>query len=301
VIGYDRAPAAQEVAKVYIQRGLAEMIEHGVADPAVLDDWRERYHAAEGYEDWPACELVVESVDEDPVAKQAVFDEIERVVGAGVLIGSNTSAIPITQLQEARQHPERFLGMHWFEPAQATRFIELIPGDHTAPAIMQAAAGLARRCGKEPSVLVKDIPGFVINRLGYAMYREALHLLELGVADAATIDRSFRNVCGVWATVFGPFEWIDLTGGPALYGKAMQRVLPTLSNAVELPAPIRQLLAEGAQGVTSGRGFYNYTALEAKQADELFHAHAWRAGAILDEYFPINESGEGRTCRSPVG
>ena len=289
VVGCDRAAASHEIANEYIDRGLREMVEHAGLDEAFVGKWRDNYQSTQGCEDWPTCDFVVESIDEDPVAKRALFDQIERVVGPNVPIGSNTSAIPITLLQQGRQHPERFFGMHWFEPAHATRFLELVPGEQTSQATMALAAKIARRCGKEPSVLAKDIPGFIVNRLAYAMYREAINLLELGVADAATIDRSFRNACGVWSTIFGPFQWIDLTGGPELYGKAMERVLPTLSTATEMPAAIRRLIATGAQGVTNGRGFYDYTPEEAKQADELFHAHAWQARALADKYFPIKE------------
>lgn len=289
VIGCDRSAASHNIANEYIERGLREMVEHAGLEAAFVDRWRSSYQATQGFDDWPACDFVVESIDEDPLAKQSVYDQIERVVRSNVPIGSNTSAIPITLLQQDRQLPERFLGMHWFEPAHATRFLELIPGDRTSKETMAAAAVVARRCGKEPSVLAKDIPGFIVNRLAYAMYREAMYLLELGVADAATIDRSFRNVCGVWSTIFGPFQWIDVTGGPALYGKAMERVLPTLSPSTELPATIQQLIAEGASGVTNGRGFYNYTPQDAKQADELFHAHAWHARALANKYFPIKE------------
>ena len=154
-------------------------------------------------------------------------------VAPDVPIASNTSAIPITSLQEGRWHPDRFLGMHRFEPAHATRFLELVPGEYTCDATMNAAIALARRCGKNPSVLAKDIPGFIVNRLGYALLREALSLLALGVADAETIDRSFRNVCGVWSTVFDPLQWIDLTGGPVLHGECMKHFFlrsPTPSN-----------------------------------------------------------------------
>jgi 3-hydroxybutyryl-CoA dehydrogenase len=290
VVGCDRAASSHNIANEYIERGLREMIVHAGLDAAFVDNWRNSYQATQGFDDWPACDFVVESVDEDPLAKQGVFDQIERVVGPMVPIGSNTSTIPITLLQLARQHPERVFGMHWFEPAYATRFLELIPGEQTLQATMELAAKIARRCGKEPSVLAKDTPGFIVNRLGYAMYREAMNLLDLGVADAATIDRSFRNACGVWSTIFGPFQWIDLTGGPALYGKAMERVLPTLSTTTEMPTAIRRLIAEGAQGVTNGRGFYDYTPEEAKRADELFHAHAWQARALADKYFPLKEA-----------
>ena len=240
VVGCDPVAASHDIANDYIERGLHEMVEHAGLEPAFVEKWRDNYQSTKEFDDWPACDFVVESVNEDPLAKHAVFDQIERVVGSDVPVGSNTSAIPITRLQQARRHPERFFGMHWFEPAHATRFLELIPGEQTSPAIMRIAANIARRCGKEPSVLAKDIPGFIVNRLGYAIYREAIHLLELGIADAATIDRSFRNACGVWSTIFGPFQWMDLTGGPELYWKAMEGVLPTLSTATEQPAPITE-------------------------------------------------------------
>ena len=105
---------------------------------------------------------------------------------------------------------------------------------------LQRAADLARRIGKQPSLVQKDVPGFIVNRLGYAMYREAVHLLELGVADVATIDESFRNACGLWAAICGPLRWMDITGGPARYARAMEAVLPTLCNSPELPETLRQ-------------------------------------------------------------
>lgn len=287
VIGYGRSSHSRELARAYIGRGLQDLVEHAGFDNELLKNWEDRYQETERFDDWRTCDFVVESIAEDTAAKQEVFSQIEQVVGPAVPIASNTSAIPITELQQGRQHPERFLGMHWFEPAHATRFLELVPGAQTSSATMQAAIRLARRCGKDPSVLNKDIPGFIVNRLGYAVIREALHLLELGVADAETIDRSFRNVCGVWSTIFGPFQWVDLTGGPVLYGNCMRRVLPTLSNATDLPETIDRLMAEGAQGVVNGQGFYEYTPEEARRADELFHEHAWKARSIMNQYSPL--------------
>ena len=81
---------------------------------------------------------------------------------------------------------------------------------------MRALVWLAAAVGKEPCVVAKDVPAFIVNRIGYAMYREALNVLEMGVADAETIDRSVRNALGLWATMCGPFRWMDLSGGPAL-------------------------------------------------------------------------------------
>jgi 3-hydroxybutyryl-CoA dehydrogenase len=266
------------------------MAEHAAgAAREIVDQWRTRYCATQRVDDWPSCDFVVESIDEDVEAKQLVFDEIEASIDASTPIGSNTSAIPITALQQGRRHPGRFFGMHWFEPAYVTRFLELVPGDETSQETMTKAVSLAKRCGKDPSLLAKDIPGFIVNRLGYAVYREAMNLLELGVADAETIDRSFRNACGVWSTILGPFAWIDSTGGPQLYAKAMSHVLPTLSNATDLPQPLQRLIAEGAEGCGNGRGFYRYGPRDGEAIEKSFHEHAWRNRALVDELFPLKD------------
>ena len=176
--------------------------------------------------------------------------------------------------------------MHWAEPAHATRFLEIVRGEHTSDETLQKTTDLARRLGKDPSLCQKEIPGFIVNRIGYAMYREALNLLESGVADVETIDRSVRNALGLWTTVCGPFRWIDLTGGPELYFKAMKPVMPTLSKADEPAAKMRELAESGARGILNGRGFYNYTAEEAQRWEELYRRHAWRVAQMQNEYFP---------------
>ncbi len=142
--------------------------------------------------------------------------------------------------------------------------------------------------GKEPSLVQKDVPAFIVNRLGYAMYREAMHLLEAGVADVETIDRSCRNALGLWATLCGPFRWMDLTGGPALYARAMGGVLATLSSATELPALLDGLAKDGACGIANGRGFYQYTEEDARRWEDLLLEHAWTVRALQNKYFPLD-------------
>ena len=132
----------------------------------------------------------------------------------------------------------------------------------------------------------KDVPAFIVNRLGYALYREALNLLESGVADVETIDHSCRNALGLWATICGPFRWIDISGGPALYARAIEGVLPSLSNATELTERMKRLAREDARGITNGRGFYRYTDEEAAGWEELYLRHAWTVRKLQDEYFP---------------
>ena len=96
-----------------------------------------------------------------------------------------------------------------------------------------------------------------------------------------------RNALGLWASVCGPLRWIDLTGGPELYAKAMQHVFPSLNASPEVPAVLQKLAGEGARGITNGRGFYNYSEKEAREWEELYRTHAWRVAQMQNEYFPL--------------
>jgi 3-hydroxybutyryl-CoA dehydrogenase len=286
VIGFTRRQATHDEARQYIAQAMRDLVEHLAFPPSLVDEWPERFVPVDSCEAFGECDFVVESIVEDMAAKQEIFDELEAVVRPDVPIASNTSALPVTRLQAGRKHPERFLGMHWAEPAHATRFMELIRGQETSDAAFAAVAALARAIGKEPSLVQKDVPAFIVNRLGYALYREALNLLELGVADVETIDRSCRNALGLWATICGPFRWIDISGGPALYARAIEGVLPSLSNATELTERMKGLAREDARGITNGRGFYQYTEEEAARWEQLYLQHAWTVRKLQDKYFP---------------
>ena len=288
VVAFDISPAERSAANVAIASIINELIDHGYCDPSAKSTWRELYTEATFVEELAPCHFIIESVVESAEAKAALFDQLEAILSPFTPIASNTSAIPITLLQKGRKHPARFLGMHWAVPAYATRFLEIIRGELTDDSSINAATGLADALGKEPCVVQQDIPGFIANRLGYAMYREACNLLELGIADAETIDRSFRNSFGLWASICGPLRWIDLTGGPALYGTAMAGVLPTLSNAAEIPEPLKEMMQAGATGIRNGRGFYSYTPSEAEAWQQIYQRQVWRVRGIQDEAFPLD-------------
>jgi len=285
VVGYSRRSETHEEAKAYIDEAIRDLVGRAGFDRSLLGTWDDRYESTTDLADFANCDFVIESIVEDLDAKNAAFDKIESVVRDDVTVASNTSAIPISVLRAHRRVPERFLGMHWAEPAHATRFLEIIRGAKTSDAAFDSTAELARLFGKEPSLVQKDVPAFVVNRIGYAMYREALHILESGIADVETIDRSCRNAFGLWATICGPFRWIDITGGPELYGRAMSGVLPTLSDSRDIPPTLRKLMEDGARGSQSGHGFYEYDKDEAKRWDELYREHAWRVRALQDEHF----------------
>lgn len=283
VVAYTRSKATRDAARHHIEQAVKELVERGGFNATRLADWRERYHEVENLADLDGCDFVIESIFEDMEAKYETYQQIEAVLRPDVPIASNTSAIPITLIQARAQHPERFVGMHWSEPAHCTQFIEIIRGDKTNDATFEAAAKLACAVGKEPSLVLKDIRGFVTNRLCYALFREALFLLESGVADVETIDRSFRNDVGWWATIAGPFRWMDMTGLTAYYA-VMKDLFPELDASKDVPAPMQQLMDEGAQGFKNGRGFYHTTPDEAEQWERLWYDWTWEIRRLIDKY-----------------
>ncbi len=287
VVVFDTRQEAYQEAHTYIEGALQEMVRHGNLSSQAAATWQEHYTASDSMHALKICTFVIESIVEDLVVKHQVFDEIEIIVDEDVPIASNTSALPITVLQRGRRQPSRFLGMHWTEPAYATRFLEIILGEQTSDTALDAAMELALRIGKDACVVRQDVPGFIANRLAYAMYREAAHLLELGVGDVPTIDRAFRNGLGLWATLCGPFRWIDITGGPSLYATAMAGMLPTLSQGGDVPAVFAEKQCAGERGTLNGRGFYDYEPGDAERWQKLLHEHAWEVRRLQQQYDPL--------------
>lgn len=290
VIAFTQSEKTLRSARDYISQAIEDLIQRAGFSSELKAEWPTRWIAVHSLERFAECDFVIETVIEDTEAKKKVFDQIEAVVGPRVPIASNSSSITITQIQSDRKNPQRFVGMHWAEPAHVTRFLELIRGEQSSEAALQSAAELGKRFGKDPCFVQKDVPAFIVNRIGYAMYREATHLLDIGVADVETIDRSCRNAFGLWAAMCGPLRWIDITGGPAAYARAVERVMPSLnSNTKELPKSFDKLRQEDAQGVANGRGFYQYQEGEKEEWEKRFREHAWRVKEWMDEHYPLKE------------
>jgi 3-hydroxybutyryl-CoA dehydrogenase len=291
VVGFTRPASGLESRRQYIQTALDELVEHEIVSPKMAADWRHRYVEVDSVAGFSNCDFVIESIFEDFDAKCALFKDIEEVIGRNVPLATNTSALPITLLQKNLAHPNRFIGMHWAEPCHVTRFMEIIRGEQTDDATADAAMRLARSLRKDPALVRKDINGFIINRIGYAMYREAFYLLENGIADIETIDRVFRNVIGLWGTVAGPFRWMDLTGLKG-YAAAMETMLPTLSTDSSVPRLMRDLVSKGHNGIFTGRGFYEYTPQEAEFWQKLYHDQVWAITQFHERHFPVQSSAE---------
>lgn len=230
-----------------------------------------------------AHEVVIETIIENVEEKKQLYRQLETVLSPTAIIGSNTSAIPVTILQQGLQHPERLLGIHWAEPAHITRFMEVICGKESDIEYAYKIIALAEGWGKEPSLLKKDIRGFITNRIMYAMLREAFNLVENGYATVEDVDRSLRNDLGYWITFAGPFRFMDLTGIPA-YLTVMKDLFPELSNTAILPASMEALVNAGAKGVSNAHGFYPYTKESAEKWEEQFIEFSYDIRKLAEKY-----------------
>ena len=283
LVGYSRSPERETQTRARIAEALEQLAERKFIPRSRISGWEQRFVFVRSLEDLRQCPFIIETVKEDLALKRTIYDRLESFLPPGTVIASNTSSIPISLIQQGRKHPERFIGMHWAEPAEITRYLEIIRGEHTSDRTVRLTRQLGETCGKEPSVLNFDIRGFISNRLMYAMMREACHLVETGVADVETVDRSFRNDIGWWAALAGPFRWMDLTGIP-LYATVMEGLFPELSDNKSLPKLMKDTVAGGAEGISNKKGFYNYSEAGAREWEKAWIDFTYDIRKLVEKY-----------------
>jgi 3-hydroxybutyryl-CoA dehydrogenase len=211
------------------------------------------------------ADLVSENVAEDVALKQRVLNDIEQQVSADCVITTNTSSVSITLLASALSQPQRLIGMHWFNPADTMPMIEIVRGENTADEVCQRVRDICQQLGKETITVNQDIPGFIINRLQYAMLREALYLVDAGIGSVEDVDRAVqRTLAPRWAAM-GPMKLMDFAGLDTVE-KVAGILLPALDNSSQLPAWLKEKVADNKLGVKSGEGFYAWTAEAASAA-----------------------------------
>jgi 3-hydroxybutyryl-CoA dehydrogenase len=252
----DATPELARQAIGRLRQRVQGHVDAGLLPPAAFD----RAATVEAADDIAATvrdrDLVFEAAPEDPALKHDVLRAIAAAARPDTSIATNTSSLPIDDLAPAVTGPERFLGMHWFNPPEWTPGVEVIPGAATAPEVVARVKAFLLAAGKRPAV-VRSAPCFVANRIQNALFREALACVEEGLATPAEVDEVVRSTFGFRLPFFGPFQIADMAGLD-VYASVFGTMERELGPAWRAPALLREQVAQGRIGTKGGAGFYTY-------------------------------------------
>jgi len=254
VVLFDLSPEALATSAAKLQKVMNRLIEKGKVTSDESIAIQERIEKTTVITRLKDCDLIIEAVVENLEIKTRVFKSIEEIVSKEAIIASNTSSLSITSLASFCNHPERVVGLHFFNPAPLMPLVEIIPALQTKSDLPKQLTELMRKWGKSP-VIAKDTPGFIVNRVARPFYGEALRILDEGIADVHTIDAAMRES----GFRMGPFQLTDLIGHDVNYSVTESVFKSFYYDPRYMPSITQLKLVEaGWLGRKSGRGFYNY-------------------------------------------
>lgn len=217
------------------------------ASAGLIDSWN----------DWQGVVWVIETIAEDFALKRQLFANLDVRVPAGIPIGSNSSGFPITRIAQGLATRSRMFNAHYFMPAHLVPLVEVALGEDSDPVLGQAVCDLYRRSGKKPVLVRKDIPGFLANRIQHALMREALALIDSGIATPEDVDTAVRYSFGFRYAAAGPVLQKEISGWDSM-ARAAAEIYPTLSNTQVLADCVADIIAAGKTGMKAGAGFMEW-------------------------------------------
>jgi 3-hydroxybutyryl-CoA dehydrogenase len=253
-VGREVEAGLGQKARGRIEHFLGRKVEKGQLEGPARNDALARLSLTTDLADLAGCDLVIEAAFEELGVKHEVFRELERAVAGDAILASNTSALSVTQISSVLEHPERVVGMHFFNPAPLMRLVEIVRAERTAEDVFEAAYDFAARLGKEP-IRCNDTPGFVVNRILIPLLNDCVRVLDEAGVSVEDLDKALRYGAG-WP--MGPATIVDLVGidihvhaSEALYEKLREpRMAP--------PPRLVRMAQAGKLGQKSGEGFYTY-------------------------------------------
>ena len=252
---FDAFPEQLEKSEEGLVKILNRQVEKERMTQKEVDGILSRIHFVDHLKDFKECGIVFEAIVEDLQAKQDQFGRLEAIVPKDCVLATNTSSLSIASISSSLERPERFLGVHFFNPAPLMKLVEIIPGISTDQTVQEETRKLIDTW-KKITVLATDTPGFIVNRVARPFYGEALRIYEEGIADAATIDWAMKELGGFR---MGPFELMDLIGHDVNY-KVTETVFKEFYYDPRFKPSFAQkrLVEAGRLGRKSGIGFYEY-------------------------------------------
>ncbi len=243
-------------SKSNLRASLDKLSEKGKITKEIADGIFSRITFANALSSFSKCGLIIEAIVENLEVKQAVFSDLEKIVSADCILASNTSSLSITSIASACKNSSRIIGIHFFNPAPLMPLVEIIPGITSDQKILLEAKSLIDSWGKS-TVVAKDSPGFIVNRVARSFYGESIRIYEEGIADFATIDWAMKNFGGF---KMGPFELMDFIGNDINY-KVTETVWEQFFYEPRFkPSLTQKRLFEAKHfGRKSGRGYYDYS------------------------------------------
>lgn len=236
------------------------------------------YGELSSWQEWDQSQWVIETVAEDMSLKREIFNELDKKVPPHIPIGSNSSGFPISKIADGLKTANRMLGAHYFMPAEVVPLVEIVLGEKTDIRFAEDICNLYRQIQKKPVLVKKDIPGFLANRIQHALMREALSLVEAGIATPEDIDDAVRYSFGFRYAAVGPMTQKEISGWDGM-ANAAREIYPSLSNITTLPSQLEKLMQSGKTGMKAGEGFRKWTPEEIEKTTE---AYSKRLKAAFD-------------------
>ncbi|MGP2947596.1 3-hydroxyacyl-CoA dehydrogenase family protein [Serratia nevei] len=255
VLLYDPDPQRRVEAPAVASGILAELSDVGQFDNDERDAALARLRVTGELNDVARARLLIEAIPERLELKHALYEQLEGLIADDAVIASNTSGLPPDELAARMTHPQRLLIAHFWHPPHLIPLVEIVPGRTTDPRHLAAVQALLGGMALEAVLLERAAPGFVGNRLQFAVLREALHIVHSGIASAEVVDQVMRASLGRRYAMVGPLEAADMTGLPTVADIA-RHLFPELATGDEMMALVKQRLQRGDTGQRSGRGFY---------------------------------------------